>query len=128
MIETILKEKGIKVTKSRIQILDLICNNYGIGIKDLINKCNEKMNQTTIYRKIDTFLEKEIIEKKISYNNEVYYTLKPMEHSHYICCIKCHKKEKINEKEIENFEKNVSKNYKIVSHDIEFFGICKNCS
>lgn len=127
MIENILKEKGIKVTKSRIQILSLISNNYEIGIKDIMNKCNDNMNQTTIYRILDTFLEKEIIEKKVNYSNEVYYSLKPLDHSHYINCVKCHKKEKISEEEIENFENSVCKNYQLISHDIEFFGICKNC-
>lgn len=126
MIEKIFKDKGLKITNSRKQVYDVIKNNKINTIKSIIDKC-ENINTTTIYRIIDIFLEKDIIDKKISVDNEVYYEIKPTKHSHYISCVKCNKKEKIDDKYIASFEKNISKGYEVIHHDIDFVGICESC-
>lgn len=128
MIEKLFKENNLKLTKQRKLIYEIISNNNEEAtLKTIISKCNNKLNITTIYRVLDIFLENNLIKKKIDLSKEVYYEIIPHEHIHYINCIKCHNKTKIDPKEIELFEKKVSKDYKLISHDIDFTGICKEC-
>lgn len=128
MIEDILKKNNLKLTKQRKLVYEIISDNEEEAtLKNIIKKCENKLNITTVYRILENFLEKNLIEKKIDLNKNIYYETKPQEHIHYINCIKCHNKTKIDTEEIKTFEQKVSKGYKVISHDIEFTGICKNC-
>lgn len=128
-MNNILTKKGLKTTKQRQIIIDIINNlDTEATLKNITKKCCNNVDNSTVYRIIETFLEKEIIEKRINYNEEIYYAIKE-EHGHYFTCIKCHKKEKIEcpLEEIETqFEK--EKGYKIINHTILINGLCKNCN
>ena len=90
MIEEYFKEKNIKLTKQRKLIFDII-DEYGeVTFKDIRNKCGNKMNNSTIYRIIELFLNNNVIIKTL--NDEIYYSINKNEHKHYIYCVKCHKK------------------------------------
>lgn len=121
--ESLLKNHNLKITNSRLLILSLI-NSLDINAtkKNIILKSN--IDKSTVYRILEILLKENIIEKNLNYNNEVYYSVIE-EHTHYIKCIKCHKKEKLDICPISNLEKN---GYKIISHKIEIDGICANCS
>lgn len=121
-MKEILKKNNLKVTANRVEILELI-NKLDIDatIKKILD--NTTIDKSTVYRTIETFLEKKIIETSINHKNELYYTINE-QHKHYIKCIKCHKKEVINICPIENLEKN---GYKIINHKIEIEGICNKC-
>lgn len=128
MIEEIFKENNLKLTKPRKLIYEIISDsNNEPTLKNIIKNSENKINITTIYRILEIFLEKNLIEKKIDLNKNIYYEIKLKEHVHFINCIKCHKRTKIDSEEIKLFEQKVSKDYKVISHDIEFKGICKNC-
>ena len=77
-----------------------------------------------MYRIIELLLEKNVIEKNLNYNDEIYFRIKE-NHIHYIKCIKCHKKEEIEICPIENIEE---KGFKILNHKIEIDGICNECN
>ena len=73
MIENYFKEKNIKLTKQRKMVFEVIEKLEEAKLKDIQKLCNEKVDNSTIYRIIDLFLEKGIVEKNIdSYNNIVY--------------------------------------------------------
>lgn len=120
--EEILRSNDLKITNSRILLLQII-NNLDVDAtnKNILEHIN--VDRSTIYRIIDLFLEKNIIEKNLNYQDEIYYSIKS-EHSHYIKCVKCHKKEKIDICPITDLEK---KGYTILNHKIEVDGICHNC-
>lgn len=121
MIESILIKKQIKVTNQRKMILNYINNNNNFTIKDIINSI-KNINQSTIYRILSLFEEKNII-NKVVINNEVYYSLNKIKHEHYIECSKCHKKEKLNGCPYNNFD---LKGFKInINEPIK--GICQSC-
>lgn len=119
-IEQILKEKNLKITKHRKELLNIINETEEATIKKIQKSI--KIDKSTMYRILELFLEKELIEKNINYKNEIYYEIK--KHNHYIKCIKCHKKQKIDICPIENIK---TKDYEIISHKIEIDGICKDC-
>ena len=122
-LEILLKNHNLKITNSRLKILNLI-NSLDINAtkKNIILKSN--IDKSTVYRILEVFLKENVIEKNLNYNNDIYYSIME-EHAHYIKCIKCHKREKIDICPIPNLEKT---GFKIISHKIEIDGICANCS
>lgn len=122
MIEELLKNKNLKQTKQRIEILKIIEQlDINATKKEILGQTN--IDKSTVYRTLETLLENNIIETSINHKNELYYEIR-QEHKHYIRCIKCHKKEEINICPVKTVEK---KGFKIVSHKIEIDGICNTC-
>ena len=122
MIE-LFKEKGLKLTKHRKQVYNAIDKLEEATLKDIQNKCQNQMNRVTIYRIIELFLEKNIITKNVD-NNDIYYSINKHKHEHYIYCVNCHKKTKIDICPIDSIE---DKGYKLISHQLKLNGICSEC-
>ena len=126
MIEDILKGCNLKITKHRKEVYNVIKENNLITLKEIYNKL--KIDKVTIYRIIKLFLENSIIIKN-SYDSKVYYSLNLKEHVHYMTCIRCHKKIRIDvcpiEKEIGKICEN--NNFELKSHSINLEGLCKSC-
>ena len=122
MIE-LFKEKGLKLTKQRKEIFELIDRLEDATFKDIKDKCKNDMDNSTIYRILDLFLEKGLITKNID-NNVIYYSVNNHEHKHYIYCVKCHKKKMIELCPIHDIE---DSGFKLLSHQIKINGICSNC-
>lgn len=128
MIEEIFKYNNIKLTKQRKKIYEIILKYNSFCTSKFILENSEKLfDKTTMYRVLDLFLEKQMILKKVSIENEVYYEINNKNHEHYIKCIKCNKKKIIPNVEIEKFEKNLLSEEDLISHTIEFFVICNKC-
>lgn len=127
-IEELFTKNKIKNTKQRkMVIIEIGELEDKATFKNISDKLKDSMNSSTIYRIIDMFLEKNIIEKRLNYNEEIYYAIKE-EHGHYFNCIKCHKKEKIEVCPIEKIENELEDNgYQILNHTIQIDGICKEC-
>lgn len=123
------KEKGIKVTKQRKIVFDLVNElKDNATAKNIACKCKKDVDNSTVYRIIDLFVLKDIFEKRVNYNEEIYYAIKE-KHGHYFNCVKCHKMERIEECPIEDLEikyKN-EKGYEILNHTILINGICSDC-
>lgn len=121
--EKILKKNNLKVTNSRVQILNII-NVLDIDATNKNILDNVDIDKSTVYRIIELFINKNVVEKNLNYQDEVYYSIK-QEHMHFIRCVKCHKKEQINICPVSDLEE---KGYTIINHKIEIDGICNNCS
>lgn len=121
-LEKILKDKNLKITQSRLLVLNLILTlDTNANIKSILKESN--LDKSTVYRIIDLFLEKNIIEKNLSYNGNIYYSIHSS-HVHYIKCIKCHKKEQIDICPIDTIK---TDGYVVLNHKIEIDGICNQC-
>lgn len=86
------------------------------------------VNKTTVYRQIDKLIkEGQIIEVDFG-EGKKRYELKSMSHHHHLICQKCAKLEDVVFEEKDIFSK-IEKNtrFKIVSHNLEFFGYCAKC-
>lgn len=128
MIEALCKKNNLKITKQRKIVIDIISSlGDNATLKNILSKTSESIDNSTVYRIIDLFVSKNIIEKQINYNEEIFYSIRE-EHGHYINCVRCHKKEKINDCPIESIEKDLEvKGYEILNHTIQIDGICKDC-
>lgn len=134
---TLLKEVGLKVTDSRLEILHIFSVDcHPINAEYIYSKLkNKHINQVTVYRTLFS-LEKARIIKKIDLRKDsAYYELadkSPERHHHHLVCTDCGCTESFEICQIENISKEVLKKsslFKAVSeHSLELFGLCKSCS
>jgi Fur family ferric uptake transcriptional regulator len=93
--DEILKKNQLSVTDSRRKILGLFFSHAGaLSHGDIEKKAGEKFDRVTIYRTLQTFLDKGIIHSIPSPDNTVHYALCKDEctsghhhdnHIHFIC-------------------------------------------
>lgn len=118
------KSKRVKLTKQRKLVFEAIEKLEEASFKDIQKICGKEMDNSTIYRIIDLFLKKDIINKNVDNSNNLVYSLNKEEHKHYIYCVKCHNKELIDICPIDSIKKT---GYKLLSHQIRIDGICDEC-
>ena len=122
MINEIFKENNLKVTKQRIDIVNIIEKlGDGATVKNIIKNTN--MNKSTVYRILDKLCLNNIIIKDININNEDYYSLKS-NHKHYIKCVKCNKIKDLDNCPVEDIN---IKDFKVIKHTLKIDGICDEC-
>ncbi len=92
-----------------------------ISALDLLKKI--KVNKTTIYRELDFLVDLGLVNEVDFGDRTKRYELKDLKHHHHLICLNCKKVADVNIKE--SF--NVPKNFKVVRHNLEFFGYCQNC-
>ena len=95
IVADILKRNELSVTDSRKKILDLFLENSGaLAHHDIETKTGEKFDRVTIYRTLQTFVEKGIIHTIPTADNSVLYGLCKDEcttghhhdnHVHFVC-------------------------------------------
>lgn len=128
----ILKDKEIKITKGRIEILKILKSSENSlsaeKIYQIYRNNNVDINLSTIYRTLELFEEKEIIEK-ITLNDGIFsYKLKGKTHRHYLECNICHKEVEIPcpMLQIEEMVQNAT-GFTLTNHDLVMKGVCKDC-
>ncbi len=128
--QEILKESGMKVTKNRLLVLDLlISSEKPMSVEDVFKKL-KAVDQVTIYRILNQFVLKDIVYQTDFRSGKAYFEFQD-HHHHHIVCKKCGYLEGVEFCLSDSFIKKVqvsSKKFKNVSdHALEFFGVCKTC-
>ena len=133
-IDYILRRNQLSVTDSRKKILELFQANKGaLAHNDIEKKTGEKFDRVTIYRTLQTFVEKGIIHTIPTADNSVLYALCKDEcttghhhdnHVHFICD-KCNVTYCLDS--VVTPEVNLPNGFKPSVIDVVVTGICKNC-
>ncbi len=133
--EDILNKIGLKKTEVRILLLDfLIKNKNPISASEIFLKLKKhKLDQVTIYRTLESFLEKGMIKKVDTGSREAQYEIIDEKNDHHhMICIKCNTIEDFTGCDSENLIKNALKKSKkfnkINHHSFDLFGICMKCN
>lgn len=127
-----LKDNKIQVTKTRLQILNIIDEEKKPLTATEINKIVEEKNYnirlSTIYRNLKFFTKNEILRQLNFYSDEKRYEMLEENHHQHLICIKCGEILPI-KCPLANFEKEIEEetNYIIKNHDMEMYGICPEC-
>ena len=121
------RNKGIKLTKQREEIYKIVSEKPST-IKELLNHKSDNIDVSTLYRILDLFIEKEIFLKYVNRDGQIFYMINEG-HVHYINCIKCNNRVKINYCPIDEITKNIYNEvgYTLISHNMILDGICGNC-
>ncbi len=117
-VEQIIKEKNLKLTPARVEILEILVEqNRPISYDDIKDRL--LMDKATFYRNISRFEDSAIIRSFESNDKKRYFSLEQNFHPHFICT-KCNTISCLDEKSIINMD-----GYKIESIIIK--GICPKC-
>lgn len=129
----ILNDIGVKKTKARIAVLDFLQAAQKpldvLEIQQFLEKKKIEADKVTIYRILDLYVSKSLA-KKLEFQEGKFRYEGTGEHHHHLICINCKTVEDIDlENDVTKHEKYIkeAKGFKVQSHSLEFFGLCKNC-
>jgi Fur family ferric uptake transcriptional regulator len=133
-VEDILKRNHLSVTGSRKKILNLFFSQSGaLAHGDIERKAGEKFDRVTVYRTLQTFVEKGIIHTIPTTDNSVRYALCKDEcfeghhhdhHIHFVCTL-CRNTYCLDD--VVTPELKLPKGYAADHVEVVVEGICKNC-
>lgn len=125
-----LRSAGLKATRERVAILNLLNKSRKPITVDEILKQITGVDRATIYRNVDSLKKLGLIRQVDLWHGHSHYELAGAEEHHHLVCVNCEKTididcahkslSKLILKEFPDFSK-------IVGHSFEFFGICKSC-
>jgi len=130
-----LKIEGFRLTRARKSIVDLLSlRSISLSLTDIkknLEKSNVRADRTTIYREI-LFLKKQgvICEIPVGGGRKGYKVCRDAHHHHHLICIRCHKVEEIVfKRSLLSQENEISqrKDFKVLDHLLEFYGLCGDC-
>jgi len=130
-----IKRKGLKITMQKILILKklLKMKNHPSAEKliEEIKKEYSYINISTVYKLLNIFRKKGIVQEIPSFDDERHFDGNPIPHPHIIC-LKCKKIEDIDEIDMKSIEKIINKiekkkGYELISKNLIFLGICEKC-
>lgn len=132
--EAMIRQAGLKSTRSRNQVLQLLLNQQEVLTADEIYerlvRQGAKLNFSTVYRILEMFTEKKLTEKVLLPHSRKYgFMLFTLSHTHHLICLGCHKVVNIDGCPLHEFERDLAAktNFQIVGHFLELYGYCGEC-
>jgi Fe2+ or Zn2+ uptake regulation protein len=131
-IEQFLKVRNIKVTKGRLNILNVLLNIKDAASVDYIyDQClkqGHSIDLSTVYRTMEVFEEKGMVDKFDLGDGKYNYKIKKEVHKHTLECSLCHKEVEIDcpMGQIEQLIKNKT-GFTLMEHHLSIKGICEEC-
>lgn len=132
-----LKDKGYKLTTQRRIIIDVILENQGYHLspEQIYDKVKDKYPEiglATVYRTLQLLEELDIV-YKLNFNdgcNRYEVNSNSSDHRHHhLICLRCGNVLEVELDLLENLEEEIENEgkFKIVDHNVKFFGYCENC-
>ncbi len=127
-----LKKSGLKLTKPRKAILDVLILYHGpFTAGEIYKRISKKScDLVTIYRNISSLGEIGLLRRCDFGDSIARYEIADLgvHHHHHIICTSCNKVEPLDDCDLENINHIAKKRgYSHVTHSLEFFGICSDC-
>lgn len=125
--------EGLKKTKARVKIFSILEDAHdpmsAMEIFEQLKKSEEAIWLSTVYRVLETFVEKGMVIKITVLNKEnALYEINHFDHRHYAICLGCHKMVTMENCPMDQFHPQFKDNqFHVVDHKLEFYGYCKNC-
>ncbi|MBE6048348.1 MAG: transcriptional repressor [Clostridium sp.] len=130
--EEILKNNNLKVTKGRRIILEILKEaNKSLGAEVILKECKEKgvtINLSTVYRALEMFEQRGMVDKFIGNDGISSYKLKGKEHKHMLQCSVCHKQVEVPcpMKQVEEIVETET-GFRLTEHNLIMKGVCEQC-
>lgn len=133
MVEDFLAHLGIKVTKQRVAVMEILKKaKEPITAEQIYDEVEDKdlLNYSTVYRTLNTLSEKGALIKTGEPGGKMYFQLKGHHHSHQLECTQCHKHIQIEACPVEAFSRAVSKEtgFVVTEHSLQIKGLCAECA
>ena len=134
LFEMELKENGLKITRARTAILEILKRScHPLAAEEIfLNLKSEtlKMNLSTVYRTLETLEEAGLITKLGLVEDKKLYEYNGMGHRHYLVCLGCKRIITIEHCPLHEYEKQLEKDteFTITGHKLYLYGYCKECA
>ena len=133
-----LKSNKHKLTTQRRAVLDVFIDHPGEHLRadevhELLREQSQDIGLATVYRSLELLAELGILQKMDfgeRFSRYEIRTVTPDEHQHHhMICMKCNKVFEFQDDLLDKLEKDISKKsgFKIVDHQVIFYGYCKDC-
>jgi len=129
-----LQDKGHKITKVRRGVIkifsDVSIPLSANQVEQMLFKVDINVNKATIYRELQFLLKNGFIVEVYLHPSEVSYESSELKHHHHLVCDKCGSIDNVTNCLADALEEDIykKKGFRIKSHTLEFYGICKNCA
>lgn len=134
IVSDILRKNQLSVTGSRVKILELFLNNPGaLAHSDIEKRAGEKFDRVTVYRTLQTFVEKGIIHSIPTADNAVRYALCKDDcaaghhhdnHVHFVCS-SCEKTICLDSVTVPHVH--LPKGFTVNHYEMVVNGVCNDC-
>ncbi len=128
-----IRNDGFRLTRVRAAMVKILFDeNRPLTSSDIraqLFSLRIKADRTTIYRELLFLLERNVVKTVQFADHKIHYEI-CVEHHHHLVCTKCNKViEIVLGEHLEEQEKEIYKkeNFKVISHSLEFYGLCGNC-
>lgn len=129
-MEEILKKHGIRATKARVDILNLLEDSDPLTADEIYEKLQKKgAKLSSVYRNLSILTDENILTKINGLDNFSYFQLNNHDHKHHLTCKLCKKTIALESCPIGHLEEEIEEktNFIITNHIFEFVGICPEC-
>lgn len=131
-MENLLREKGLKATKGRLEVLKILKEaarpmSAAQVFHDLPKDACASLS--TVYRVLNQLTEADILQASLQQDECTYYEYRSEEHRHYIVCSRCGKLAPIDDCPLDALDEHIlrSTGYAITGHRFQLEGICPDC-
>ncbi len=134
-IPDLLRTKGFRVTKGKVALLQLLLKiGQPVSIQEVLSLWQGKTPvETTLYRSLADLSEAGIVRRIDLNTGTAHFEYSPHRpHHHHVVCTHCGVIEEIEQCSVSALQKKIirdsSRFEKILTHNLEFFGLCLKCS
>jgi Fur family transcriptional regulator, ferric uptake regulator len=131
-----LSSKDYKLTPQRRIVLKVFLEHMhkhlsAEDVYSIVKVKNPEIGLATIYRTLELFAELDILQKMNFGDGRSRYEFAEDEihHHHHLICTKCGHVTEFEDDLLESLEAHIQKksNFKIMDHQVKFYGICEKC-
>jgi len=133
-IDQLLKKNSLSVTGSRKRILQLFYENNGaLSHGDIEKKAGEKFDRVTVYRTLQTFVDKGIVHTIPTTDNSIRYALckdactEGHHHDHHVHFVCTHCDQTFCLDDVVTPDIKLPRGYHAEQVEVVVKGICRNC-
>ncbi len=129
----LLRSLGQKATPGRVALLEVLEKSpKPLSISGISKALKNTLDQTTLYRALETLTEKGAVRRVDFQHDHVHYELVAgKKHHHHLICQSCGAVEDIERCITEELTEELLKKSKlfasIETHSLEFYGLCNRC-
>ena len=126
-INKILSGVGLKCTRQRIQVMEILLKNSAPMTAENIYELTEEMSLSTVYRIAEKLYEKGIVSKHtIQDSDKFYYEINSSDkHRHYAICLECGRMRHV---DVCPVTSPTIDGFTVTGHKLEIYGYCDKCS
>ena len=132
-LKGLIKKRGLKHSAQRELVLKILYHASGHlspeEIYNQVKKRNPAIGLATVYRTL-SFLEKEGMVDSISFGAEgKRYELNRGEHHDHMICLECGRIMEFYNEELERLQEEIANScdFKLITHQMNLYGLCKEC-